>query len=92
LLTDIVIEAPVTPLAEQSQYERINSIAVQEQIRIQLLAKIDSHLNTVFAQKLHASLEHAQRQVIEAAINELKAELPEILKNTLDTTDKNDKN
>jgi hypothetical protein len=49
----------------------------------QLLPQLEAHIQTLFAQKLGLHLEQLQRQAIEQAISELKAELPELLRNTL---------
>ena len=47
----------------------------------QSLKRLEAHLETVFAQKLSLHLEQLQRQAIEQAVSELKAELPELLRN-----------
>lgn len=51
----------------------------------QLLHQLEAHIETMFTQKLGLHLEQLQRQAIEQAISELKAELPELLRDTLNT-------
>lgn len=51
----------------------------------QLLNQVEAHLATVFMEKLTRHLEQLQRQAVEHAVNELKAELPELLRGALDT-------
>lgn len=51
----------------------------------QVLSHVEAHLTTVFTEKLTRHLEHLQHQAVEHAINELKAELPELLHGALDT-------
>jgi hypothetical protein len=49
----------------------------------QLQQKLEAHIETLFTRKLGLHLEQLQRQAIDRAISELKAELPELLRNTL---------
>lgn len=53
-----------------------------EEIQL-LLPQLEAHIETLFTQKLGLHLEQLQRQAIEQAISELKAELPELLHNAL---------
>lgn len=48
-----------------------------------LLLQLETHLENMFANKLSANLEQLQRQAIDQAVSELKAELPELLRNAL---------
>ena len=57
--------------------------ALNETDMRQLLQQLEAHLETAFAQKLNHHLELLQRQAVEQAISELKAELPELLRNAL---------
>jgi hypothetical protein len=50
----------------------------------QLLHQLESHLGTLFTKKLSLRLEQLQRQAIDQALDELKAELPELLRDALD--------
>ena len=50
-----------------------------------LLPELEAHIKTLFTQKLALHLEQLQRQAIDQAISELKEELPEIIRNTLNT-------
>jgi len=54
----------------------------------QLLLRLGTHLETAFATRLNLRLEQLQRQAIEQAINELKAELPELLRDALNAQPK----
>jgi hypothetical protein len=49
----------------------------------QLLQHLEAHIETLFTQKLGLHLEQLQRQAIEQAISELRTELPELLRDTL---------
>ena len=51
----------------------------------QLLPQLEAHIETLFTKKLAARLEQLQRQAIEQAIRELKAELPDLLHDALYT-------
>jgi len=54
----------------------------EEEIQ-QLLPQLETHIETLFSKKLSLRLEQLQRQAIEQAILELKAELPELLHDAL---------
>jgi hypothetical protein len=49
----------------------------------QLQHKLEAHIEALFTSKLAQHLEQLQRQAIDQALGELKAELPELLRNTL---------
>jgi len=49
----------------------------------QMLRRIETHLENAFIHKLSINLERLQRQAVEQAVSELKAELPELLHNAL---------
>lgn len=49
----------------------------------QLLHQLEAHIETLFTQKLGLRLEQLQRQAIDQALDELKAELPELLRDAL---------
>src|SRR3989338_1222341 len=71
-LTEIV--APEHPLP-----------ALSEEVMEQLLKQLESRLDAIFAQKLSLHLEKLQRLAVEEAVNELKAALPELLREMLNT-------
>lgn len=54
----------------------------EEEIQ-QLLPRFEAHIEALFSKKLGLHLEQLQRQAIEQAIRELKAELPELLHDAL---------
>ena len=49
-----------------------------------LLHQLEKHIETLFTQKLRLHLEQLQRLAIDQALDELKAELPELLRDALD--------
>ena len=49
-----------------------------------LLHQLEKHIETLFTQKLRLHLEQLQRLAIDQAIDELKADLPELLRDALD--------
>jgi len=51
--------------------------------RQQLLRQLEKHLETLFSQKLALRLEQLQRHTVKQAISELRAELPELLRDAL---------
>lgn len=65
---EAAIPAPCAPNEEEMQ---------------RLLQLLETHLEDVFTYKLSLNLEQLQRQAIEQAVSELKAELPELLRNAL---------
>ena len=50
---------------------------------VQLLQRLEVHLETVFAGKLNSQLEQLQRLAVDLAISEFKAELPQLLHDAL---------
>ncbi len=53
-----------------------------------LLHQLETHLETVFTQKLNSQLEQLQRLAVELAISEFKAELPQLIIDALKNSDK----
>lgn len=53
----------------------------------QLLRQLESHLETVFSQKLNSQLEQLQKLAVELAISEFKAELPSLIIDALKNSD-----
>lgn len=83
ILTEIIPEPE--PPAETEIAEAPDERCISEEALLALLQqKIEAHLETVFAQKL-AQL---HRQAAEQALTELKATLPELLRDVLNTTEK----
>ncbi|MGB9094371.1 MAG: hypothetical protein WCB93_09670 [Gallionella sp.] len=50
-----------------------------------LLRSLETRIETLFTQKLGMHLEQLQRQAIDRALDEIKAELPELLRDAMDT-------
>ncbi len=49
----------------------------------QFLQQFQTHIETLFTKKLSLRLEESQRHAIDQALDELKAELPELLRDAL---------
>lgn len=82
ILTEIIPEPE--PPAETVIAEAQNECCISEEVLLALLLqKIEAHLETVFAHKL-AQL---HQQATEQALAELKATLPELLRDALDSTE-----
>ncbi len=79
MLTEIVTE-----IIEETQQAEPSLCEADLQ---QLLRRFEAHLETAFTQKLCLHLEQLQRQAVEQAVNELKAELPELLRAALGTAE-----
>lgn len=56
----------------------------EDEIR-QLQPRLEAHIEALFSKKLGHHLEQLQRQAIEQAIREIKAELPELIHDALYT-------
>lgn len=52
-----------------------------------LLQQLESHLETVFTDKLNKHLEELQHLAIDLAVSEFKAELPQLLREALNNPD-----
>lgn len=61
--------------------------ALSEADMQRLILQLDAHLESVFAQKLGHRLEQLQRLAVDQAIRELKAELPQMLRDALHAPD-----
>jgi hypothetical protein len=72
LLTEVAAEA-------DTHLHRVLSAEEKQQ----LLYQLEVHIETLFTQKLGLHLEQLQRQAIDQALDELKAELPELLHDAL---------
>lgn len=82
-----VVAAPVLPppvdlSATGAHMRPLNPAEVD-----QLLRQLESHLETVFAQKLNSQLEQLQKLAVELAISEFKAELPRLIIDALKNSD-----
>lgn len=92
ILTDIVAEpmaaselpAKLIPTSIASDAQQTQTLSAGEMQ--QLLLHIETHLETVFTSKLNSQLERLQHLAVDLAITELKAELPQLLRDALTTT------
>ena len=82
-----VVAAPVLPPIDLSatgaHMRPLNPAEVD-----QLLRQLESHLETVFSEKLNNQLEQLQKLAVELAISEFKAELPRLIIDALKGSDK----
>ena len=74
LLTEVVAES-----------DAILPRVLSEQEIQQLLHHLEARIETLFTQKLGMHLEQLQRQAIDQALDEIKAELPELLHDAMNT-------
>lgn len=72
MLTEVVAESEA----------HLSRVLSTEEIQ-QLQHKLEAHIEALFTRKLSLHLEQLQRQAIDRAISELKTELPELLRDTL---------
>ncbi len=87
-LTEVVAEAQPEPNLETPATEAsIPASLIPDEEMQRLLQRLETHLENVFAQKLSLNLEQLQRQAVEQAVSELKAELPQLLRDALSTPD-----
>lgn len=63
------------------------STALSEANIQQLAQRLEAHLESVFTQKLSHRLEQLQRLAVEQAVGELRAELPQMLRDALGAPD-----
>lgn len=81
-----VVAAPVLPPVDLSatgaHMRPLNPAEVD-----QLLRQLESHLETVFSEKLNNQLEQLQKLAVELAISEFKAELPRLIIDALKKSD-----
>ncbi len=80
---------PVTAAARQVIEEIATPATLSEADMQQLLQRLEAHIESAFTQKLSHRLEQLQRQAIEQAVGELKAELPMMLRDALSNPDTN---
>jgi hypothetical protein len=74
-LTEIVAKQPALPEPDTAELHASTDP--------QLLKQLEIHLEQVFAHKLNLVLSQLQHQAVMQAVEELKAELPELLREAL---------
>ncbi|BBJ00019.1 hypothetical protein FGKAn22_17110 [Ferrigenium kumadai] len=85
LMEVIAAEPPPDIVAARQVMEDAPPPAALSEADMQLLLqRLEAHIESVFTKKLSLRLEQLQRQAIEQAVGELKAELPRILRDALD--------
>lgn len=83
ILFEIIPDEPAALTSAKNKAVRaLNADEMQ-----QLLEKLTIHLETIFTNKLNQQLEELQRLTVDMAVSELKAELPQLLRDALKTTD-----
>lgn len=78
---------PQTALSSPRTFndEEMQHLLLQLETHIETVLKEKLSLDTIFTKKLTQQLEQLQQMAITQAVDELKAELPEILRNALNT-------
>jgi len=86
-LTEVVAEGQPEPDASLEAAEAAipASCASDEEKMQRLLRRLETHLENMLIHKLSLNLEQLQRQAIEQAVGELKAEFPKLLRDALGT-------
>lgn len=88
LLTEIVEEttphdvATVSAAAPDETFPAAPHEYSEEKLQL-LLQQLETHVETVFADRLRLRLEHLHQQAVELTVTELKAELPGLVRNAL---------
>lgn len=86
LLTQIVAEETQSgdshPVAVQQTASALPRTLSDEEMQ-RLLQQLETHLESVFTGKLNRHIEQLQKLAVDLAINELKAELPQLLRDAL---------
>jgi len=92
ILTEVIAEKTPAgdshPVAEQQTASAAvlpRTLSTEEMQR--LLQQLEIHLETVFTGKLNQQIEQLQKLAVDLAISELKAELPQLLRDALSNTD-----
>ncbi len=85
----ILTEAIATePSPVPAALEEVSPPATLSEADMQrLLQKLEAHIESVFTQKLSHRLEQLQRLAVEQAVGELRAELPQMLRDALGAPD-----
>jgi glutamyl-tRNA reductase len=71
----------LTEVATQENAPQTRALSAEESQ--QFLQQLQTHIETLFTKKLSLRLEELQRHAIDHALDELKAELPELLRDAL---------
>lgn len=80
ILTEVLDEVRIPVLHQVAAPREFSEAQIQE-----LLQDFETHLETVFSQKLNHHLEQLHHQAVKLAIAELKTELPDLLSNLINT-------
>ena len=84
---DALDELPtLTEIVEETQHAAPSPSLAEADMQ-QSLKRLEAHLETIFTHKLSLHLEQLQRQAVEQAVSELKAELPGLLRDALNTAE-----
>jgi hypothetical protein len=79
-LNNLPVLTEVIPKSDTNLPRELNDDEIQ-----QLLHQLEARIEIMFTQKLGLQLEQLQRQTIDHALDELKAELPDLLQDALNT-------
>ncbi|MFM2407415.1 MAG: hypothetical protein RL358_157 [Pseudomonadota bacterium] len=80
VLTETLGDVAMPMLLEVIRPREFSEAHMQE-----LLLHFQTHLETVFSQKLNRHLEQLHHQAVKLAIAEFKTELPDLLRNLIDS-------
>lgn len=88
-LTEVIIEELTESQSDLHQKAPAPAAAIpvsctlNEEEMQRLLQRLEAHLDNILTRKLTLHLEQLQRQAVEQAVSEVKAELPELLRHAL---------
>jgi hypothetical protein len=77
-LNSLPVLTEIVTAADARQAHELDTEEIQK-----LLLKLEARIETLFTQRLGILLEQIQRQAIDQALDELKAELPELVRDAL---------
>lgn len=92
VLTEVVDGKPLedfptlTEIVGNASDMQAQATILDEEAMTRLAERLEAHLENLFAQRLQLRLETLQQQAIEEAVAELKAELPQLLRDALNNT------
>jgi hypothetical protein len=77
-LNSLPVLTEIVAATDASQAHTLNTEEIQK-----LLLQLEASIETLFTQRLGIRLEQIQRQAVDQALDELKAELPELVRDAL---------
>jgi hypothetical protein len=77
-LNSLPVLTEIVAVTDAHQAHELDTEEIQK-----LLLKLEARIETLFTQRLGIRLEQIQRQAVDQALDELKAELPELVRDAL---------